>query len=485
MDHRSDRTQRGSALIVVLVASIMIAGVSYGFLMTVAVEGGAQRARTERSKAIYVAEAGTADAVSNVLLLEDPVLPAALGTEETPVPFGGGAYRVSVAQEPDGTFKVVSRGDYGRSRVAVETLWGREYHPLRDYAIYSGNRTEASNSLVLGGDGSEHDVVNGKVYVTGNLELGGDSEVNGKAVATGTVTGNPVNGETLAGAARLSPPDLKAMEYYETADFRIDAATTFDSSGRIAASDPRHIFVKEFRKDLAATTGFKFNNTNYFLGDPWEGANIDKISVSASGNNKVYFVDGNLWVEPQGQTATIVKSPLDGTRITVVVRGNIYFADDLNYHNQDKDALLFIALTDGESYRDTNGNNQFDAGEPILHDDGDGTYEGPVEGSGNIFFGDPNGGPLGHVHGYMYADNYFMDHVLDGTSKEPLPFEVTGFMSAGEQVQIRREFNGEHAKMTVNFDARVVDGDIQLPGFPERESQGELGLLSWRLVTDP
>ena len=119
-----------------------------------------------------------------------------------------------------------------------------------------------------------------------------------------------------------------------------------------------------------------------------------------------------------------------------------------------------------------------------IYERGDGVYEGPIEGSGNVFFGDPNGGDLGHVHGFMYADNYFMDHVLNGTSKDPLPFEVTGFMSAGEQVQIRRDFNGKHAKMTVNFDPRVVDGSIALPGFPEREGVGEMSLLSWRFLPE-
>jgi hypothetical protein len=36
--------------------------------------------------------------------------------------------------------------------------------------------------------------------------------------------------------------------------------------------------------------------------------------------------------------------------------------------------------------------------------------------------------------------------------------------------------------MTVNFDPRVVDGRIELPGFPERESTGDISLLSWRRI---
>ncbi len=55
-------------------------------------------------------------------------------------------------------------------------------------------------------------------------------------------------------------------------------------------------------------------------------------------------------------------------------------------------------------------------------------------------------------------------------------------LTAGEQVQIRREFGSQHAKMTINFDPRVVDGVIAMPGFPEGQSAGGLGLLAWRLV---
>jgi hypothetical protein len=129
-----------------------------------------------------------------------------------------------------------------------------------------------------------------------------------------------------------------------------------------------------------------------------------------------------------------------------------------------------------------NGNNQYDAGEPLLHDDGDGVYEGPREGSGNIHFGDPNGGPLGHVQSFMYADNHFQDHVLEGTGGAPLPFDVTGFMSAGEEVRINRDFGTGHARMGVHFDSRIVNGTLTFPGFPTATARGPLRMVSWRVV---
>jgi hypothetical protein len=84
----------------------------------------------------------------------------------------------------------------------------------------------------------------------------------------------------------------------------------------------------------------------------------------------------------------------------------------------------------------------------------------------------------------MYADNHFEDHVLDGTGNKPLPFEVTGFMSAGEEVRIKRDFGSGHARMRVNFDSRIVNGQLNFPGFPAGSARGELALLSWRVAGD-
>jgi hypothetical protein len=480
---RNRDSERGTVLVVCMSASLLIAGLSYCLLSGVVLESNAQRDRTELAKCAYIAESGAADVVTTLVPTLEVGATASLGLESYPIRYGGGGYWVTVTAEADRTYTVVSNARYGQSSVSIETRWGREFHPVRDYALFSSNRAGSPDgSLALGGNGSSRDIVNGKVYVNGDLSLGGHSEVHGDVVATGEITGNEVDGEARDGAPAIGAPDLSLMKYDEIADFKIDAAAPFNAQGQLPLADPRHIFVKEYRSDLATEVGFQFDNTNYFLGDPYESSSIDRISVSYDGNEKIYFVDGNLWIEPMGTESRIIKSPVDGTRITIVVRGNIYLCDGLRYEDPARDAVLFVALTDGESYTDLNGNNQYDGGEPLLHDDGDGVYEGPREGSGNIHFGDPNGGGLGHVNGFMYADNYFQDHVLDGENGQPIPFTVTGFMSAGEQVRIKRDYNGGHAKMTVNFDARVVDGSIVLPGFPEKEAAGELGLLSWRIL---
>ena len=357
-----------------------------------------------------------------------------IGSSANPIAFGGGFYWVSGTNNGDGTYEITSNARYGDYELHIDTTW-KKSASLANFVIFAGNDSEdPTYQFDLGGYSTVADAVSGRVYVHGDLDVTQDSLIIGDVYSTGTIGGSAIKGVANDGWDPIPVPDLHAMDYENTADFTIDSSTPFDGDGELPESDPRHIIVEEFRDDLSDTTGFKFDNTNYFFGDPHERSNISEVSVSEDGNNKVYFVDGNVWIEPMGKTSQIVNSPPDGTKITIVAKGNIYFADNLLYDDYANDGVLFVAMSDGESYTDLDGDNQYDPGEPILHDDGDGIYEGAAEGSGNVFFGDPNGGPLGHVHGFIYAENNFEDHVLDPNGK-PLPFEVTGFHVGGRAGQ--------------------------------------------------
>jgi len=443
-------------------------------------------------KAFYAAESGLARAMSVLKTDSDwrtGFANQSVGTEKYTVVVLDSLTQPSLKD----TLLIRSTGNSESSRSIIEVLLvAAKFHPLYEHAIYAGNREEYDPNLPpdsqnytydieFGGTGSDADSITGNVWMNGNAEVNGGAVINGSADVGGDFTGNTPTGGANTSVDYLKPPDLKAMNYETTANYKINGSSPWDGSGRIASTDPRHIFVKNFRTDLQPNKSFVFNNTNYFLGDPWEGSDLAEVSVSAAGNHKTYFVDGNLWMEPQGQTQSLIKSPSDGTQITIIVKGNIYFNDELNYDNDALDAVAFVAMTDGESYTDMDGDNQYDAGEPLLQDDGDGVYEGPKEGSGNVYFGDPNGGPLGHVHGYIYAENNFEDYVLDGTTGEPLDFEVTGMFSAGNLVRINRDFGGQHAQMKVNYDDRLIKGTINLPGLPLPDvTAGEWVAISWR-----
>gem|GEM_PF-1654448 len=126
----------------------------------------------------------------------------------------------------------------------------------------------------------------------------------------------------------------------------------------------------------------------------------------------------------------------------------------------------------GETFIDTNGNGQIDyVMEPFNDLNGNGVYDGNNEGSGNIYFGDMNQGPLcqdsSHpVNAFMYAENNFyeIDVNADGSSQE---FTVNGLMSAGNKIIVSRDHAGNHVQMVLNYDDRLEHNTItKLTGLP-------------------
>jgi hypothetical protein len=441
------------------------------------------------TEAFYLADAGSEKALAT--LMSNPGWRQGFSNEA----LGNGIFNVTVADSisvPSLREKIMvtSYAACQESKAGVRMIVGpARAHRLYDHALYAGNFSEYdpeadsqtwSSTLNLGGLGLSADQINGNVFFNGNVNVNGNAQVSGYIAAAGEIAGNAPGGGDSVRAEYLAPPDLASMNYATMSDYTISNASPFNNNGYLPLNDPRHIFVKDFRNDLAGR-GFVFNNTNYFLGDPYEGANLDRISVSQDGNRKVYFVDGNLWIEPQGTISRLISGPTGGTQITIVARGNIYFCDDFNYNNSATDGIAFIAMTDGESFTDNNGNNQYDAGEPILHDNGNGIYEGNREGSGNVCFGDPNGGPLGTVSGFIYAENNFEDHVLSGRNGTPQTFGVNGLLSAGNLFKVNRDYARGHAKMTINYDNRLLNETLTLPGLPRaNNNNGPLVVYSWQ-----
>ena len=63
---------------------------------------------------------------------------------------------------------------------------------------------------------------------------------------------------------------------------------------------------------------------------------------------------------------------------------------------------------------------------------------------------------------------------------------LNGIMSAGNQVAINRDFNGQHSRLTVDFDDRIQSGALNLPGLPGQSGAGgAMTILSWRRVPMP
>lgn len=307
-----------------------------------------------------------------------------------------------------------------------------------------------------------------------------------------------------------------------------EAGFRYDSIETVPAGSPAHIFCRDAYDSistynlidsttLAAMTTTQKNDwlkRQYFLMDLQSGPKTsgvctnggEKVTISTDHNNKVYFIDGNLWIESNGKGPTVTTAGSAATRpdlrATFVVSGNIYICDAL-YYDKTRDGLAFIAIAGGEeTYVDLNGDNKFGSGDILLNDQPNstgqtGTYDGPPEGRGNVYFGDPSGtanntvcwmskdvngnptdknknnDPMNVFHGYLYSENDFLDKAL--STSGVTPFEVYGMYCAGGRMKINRDFydsaksSNAHAGMTVTYDDRIQE--LKLPGLP-RDNHG-------------
>jgi len=223
---------------------------------------------------------------------------------------------------------------------------------------------------------------------------------------------------------------------------------------QLPESDPCHIFRKN--PDDRNTETALTPKDDFFLEDPYEAISNSTI-VSApngapvtlsglggkpgvDGNDKVYYIDGNLWIHSKPMFSfTLANQGPEGTRLTLVVSGNIYVSDNIFYGNAGLDGLALIAIEDPK--------------EPD---------------SGNIYFGDPRYGTLEHMCAFMYAENDFYDNNLSASGSATVTVE--GNMTAGNQVAINRNFQGQHSKLTVDFDQRILNKTLTLPGLPTASS---------------
>ncbi len=432
-----------------------------------------RRAALDQHRADFTADAGVAHAVTNLTagVLND------IGAEEAPFAFGGGTYWATVTDNGDTSFTVVSTGANGRgtSRIEarLEPVGGSIYHN----AVFAGNTSgDAGYRLEFGGQGGQADDIGGDVYSGADLELWGDAAVSGTARAQGDLYGT-------AGEEGVTQPipDLAAMDYEATADFDVaalfdaEASYRYDDAGGYAyqcpESSPAHVFRRN-PSDRKANTN-STEKDDFFLEDPYEPVRVDskqdgsdpyRFSLSgvsgAAGpdsDGKVFFVDGNLWLHnKRTYSLGLTHSEADGVQVTFVVKGNIYFSDNLFYADGSLDGLAFIAMRDEE-----------------------------VEDSGNIYFGDPVFGTLQQMQAFMYAENDFYDLNLDESGSTSVG--LFGNMTAGNQVVIERDSGAQHTRLQVVFDDRIQNGTLEMPGLPTGGGAGaeRYVVTYWHRISQP
>lgn len=444
--------QRGSAAVVALVAVTVLVGLCGAMLMIASRSSGEGGSAVDRHQATAAAQAGLGEALAQAAVGNL----ASIGDADTPVPFGGGAYWVEVEPAEDGGSVLVSSyAEVRGEREALQALLTGAGQDIYDHALFAGNSSgDPLYAMKLGGTGAQADQVTGDVYSGGSVLVEGDAAVTGDIRAQDDITG--ANGET---GVTQPIPDIAAMDYPNTADFKVAdlfAGALYQSNAlggrafQVRETNPAHIFRKNPSDRLTDINSTSKND--YFLEDPYEpvhsdsgstGANACPITLAgvsgepgASGNQKVYYIDGNLWVHNKNVFSfKLEHGEPGGVQVTFVAKGNIYFSDNVFYDNTQQDGVAFIAMKDGA-----------------------------VADSGNIYFGDPVFGTLEQMHAFMYAENNFIDKNLSATGSAQVA--VYGNMTAGNKVDIQRDFGGQHSKLTVNYDGRISAGDLLMPGLP-------------------
>ena len=478
---RAARTRRGGILLACLVVVMVLAGVMVS-VFTVSV---AQKNEVDRStgelRALYLADAAVTDCLAGIAVSEETgaAAPTEVGTQDAPVVLNGGRYWASIADNGDDSYTVQATGATGLMRRRVEAVVAPVGGGIYDHAVFAGNSGGAAGyTLDLGGVGAQADVVDGDIFSGGDIAVTGDATVTGEINAGGVV-----HGALGHNGVKRATPDIAGMDYANNNDFDVAsmfAAATWQSSSvggsayQLPESSPAHIFRKDpdDRSDETSST----TKSDYFLEDPYEGitgfgfpdgSSGQEITLSgtmgepgASGTDKVYFIDGNLWVHNKSTLRFMFRNTdPDGAKVTFVVKGNIYFSDDVHIEDDSKDGVAFIAIDD-----------------PAEPD------------SGNVYFGDPRYGTLSYMHSWIYAENNFYDNNLDASGSKTVTLE--GNMTAGNHVSIMRDFddgsgNVEHSKLTVNFDDRISNGSIVLPGLPRTEGGIEgFEVAMWRVISE-
>jgi len=475
---RGNEARRGNATVVSLLAMLVI-GTFAGVVLTVGQrQSGENRAGIEQNRALLAAEAGARSALAALAVSLDSADDLALmGSADAPVEFAGASYWCELDTSGD-LHRLLVHGRAGvQERTLEVTLQAASTEGPFQSAVFAGNSSgDGSYVMKFGGTGTSADYVNGNIYSGGSVSFTGAATVDGSVHATGSATGvsDPETGVTRP------VPDLAAQNYATTAHYDVAAlfaaGSTYKSNTKlggsayqVAATSPAHIFRKN-PSDRTANTSTTTKD-DYFLEDPHEAnttSSLYKISLTGvngaageNSNQKIFYIDGNLWIHNLYTLKFQLSSGSTGAQVTFVVKGNIYLSDDFGYTSNTKDGVAFIAMKD-----------------PAVAD------------SGNIYFGDPVYGTLDTMAGFMYAENNFYDNNLNSTAGGSI--QLFGNMTAGNQVKINRDYSvtkkGKttvyHTKMGIDFDDRLVTGELSLPGIPETYSEegSEMTVLAWREV---
>ncbi len=202
----------------------------------------------------------------------------------------------------------------------------------------------------------------------------------------------------------------------------------------VPSSSAAHIFrlqPEDRRSAFERTPGLDFFLEDSAAGGLTRGTlgGREVILLDDDGNDRVYVIDGNLWLHSHdAHELRFVTRDGAPVRVTFVVRGDIYFLDDVRAEGADG-SLAFIALP----------------------------RPGFTTTGGDIWLGDLAYGTLSHIDGYLFAAGD-----IGGALYEELV--VQGAVAAGGTVHVEQGTPCAPSPLLVRHDLRYRTGADIPPG---------------------
>jgi len=502
------RDERGTMLLISMVIVMIVATVTASYLTILQAKARDLDGNLDSTEAFYISEAGLSEAIelarAGRTQSGESLFGLADGAQFTIAarsyfPAGTGSFRVLATYDASNmTLKLVSAGQSSRwagrgvTRRLEVNIRRRSIAPPFMAAIFAGNTSgDKKYALDFGGDDNITGMNGrtGDVYSGGNLSLRGLAHINGNVMSPGKISlfTGAITGEAVAGTQEV--PDMAAMDYANWPD-GVDVAQEFATNPAMAVNywwedgsfaeqihdeaSPAHIFRRN-----PSDRGGEYMSTekdDYFFEDfneplvegPADGSG-HTVTLAEGSGDKLYYIDGNLWIHNKNTDGLMLSAP-DGVKATFIVSGNIYIMDNVLMENMENNGIALVAISDAN-----------------------------VEDSGNVYIGDPVYSTVNTIQSYVYAENNVYDQNLDSTGSKPL--YVEGNLSAGDKVMMSREYTwtdfiyrcpecgsqGEkgsicencwvarkkesvtttkHSQMHVEYDTRIMDGALGLPGIP-------------------
>jgi hypothetical protein len=518
------RKENGYILAIVVILVVIFITIGIGILSLSEREITTTRIDSEKTRAFYLAEAGLAKMSET---LQNPATGEA--SESLEGSMEQGAFQVRLDTNEAGSF-VTSTGTSGNVQKTIRVKANFLATPFED-AVFAMNKGGGSWGYQLRGTGNPvasgsgekggKDMVNGNIFVDGDVFLYDQSSVNpapapntyslyGDVKATGNISvlgSAHISGATQTHAEAPTAVDLIAMDYANNNTHNVSKifADAGVSKGSLPASNAlRDIFQinpNDRSAECATTTG-----KDYFM-EPVNvtggGTQKDAPTPVHLGNKRVYYVDGDVWVHSKASYGFTV----DG-QATIVATGDIHICDNIKY----KDVNSLLGLVALGKYNSS----------------------GVLTSGGNIFFGDPVYGTMYIISAMMFAGNDFLyntDPISRMTGEPTTGFTVYGNFAAMNKKVLERDwytasstshttrsgsgglfgshgaparYNAatgkwvdsetgkvlsssdtsslRHYQMIVNYDARVRNQATRPPGLPIGGSKIFAGFSMWQEI---